>query len=798
MPAYLDSIGMDSFDSWARTYGKVVPEIEATVDGSGVRVKSRFRKFVNLVPLQMMWNRISDNVKLSDTNIEVPAIIGGKVEKVLVERSDFQAEYVEEIKERIEAIMEGNVDPRKDNMLKVVGDGRKLALDQRLINPFLLDDPNSKINTMVSKAHEFWLESASNLGTQLIWCDLGTPSKRKAALQLEPENSPEPEEEESEAPSIEACDGEPEINMDEADEFEEPITGMNLYDDIREKLVARGIPREQVAFIHEAKTKEQRASLFQAFSDGDVRIIIASTGKLSMGANIQKRLFAAHHLHPTWKPAEMEQRDGRIIRQGNSYTYLGGVRILAYLTSGSFDAYMFQLLENKANFLDQFFSGKGGVDEIDNIEFASDAFAELKAAAAADPRIMEMVKLQHDVKNLEVRKRSRSSEIFSVKQRIRNVEESSNSTKKQLDVLNPVAAEVTEMTVADFLIQGKTYETHKELGTAIWMMIFGRTKDVKIGSARGIEVLIRQDGKGQDISWIIHTNVDAIGWKTTNSTNPISIARAILDLFNQIPERIRNLTEYMETNSRFLKELQKQLEATQEFGEQAELDEKMIRLAYLQKELQATNPKGKRRDLEWQAKDLTYTTFKDLFETAFTWNGSGLAVMVSRDRDIGGNKIGIEEGLKYLISTHWEATEAAAIAKIGRKDRKGRKLRILADCFRDAVAKEGYTGNWRERNAAIDFLKKAGLLHQVKEFAPDFTSLPTTTPPRPSSRVTDIWESLLAKHAEGFSRDLAPHVVMVKANALGHRIPHSLTADVLRGLHKQLIRAEASQLSKAA
>lgn len=338
----LQKMGLSHFDDWAASFGETVTAIELSPEGTGYRAKTRFARFFNLPELISLFKESADVQTADMLNLPVPQ--AEYINEVL-KPSETQEEMVSSFADRAEAVRNGNVNPKFDNMLKITNDGRKLALDQRLMNDMLPDEPESKVNRCVDNAFKVWEESSSDRGTQLIFCDLSTPK----------------------------ADG-----------------TFNVYDDVREKLVAKGVPREEVAFIHEYNTETKKADLFAKVRAGQVRILMGSTPKLGAGTNIQDRLIALHHLDCPWKPSDLEQQEGRILRQGNRNKQ---VKIYRYVTENTFDSYMWQILENKQKFISQIMTSKSPVRACDDVDDTALSYAEIKALATGNPYIKEKMDL---------------------------------------------------------------------------------------------------------------------------------------------------------------------------------------------------------------------------------------------------------------------------------------------------------------------------------------------------------------------------------------------------------------------
>ena len=359
--------GLTHFDCWASTFGETTTAIELAPEGTGYRARTRFAKFFNLPELMAMFKEVAD-IKTSDQlNLPVPE---AKFETVVVQPSEHQQAMVAELSERAAAVHSGMVDSTVDNMLKITSDGRKLGLDQRLMNPLLPDDPGSKVNACVTNVLRIWEEGKEERLTQLLFCDLSTPKN----------------------------DG-----------------TFNVYDDIRSKLIAAGVPEQEVAFIHTADTEAKKKELFAKVRSGQVRILMGSTQKMGAGTNVQDRLIAVHHLDVGWRPSDMTQRNGRIIRQGNQNKE---VQIYQYVTEKTFDAYLFQTLENKQKFISQIMTSKSPARSCDDVDEQALSYAEIKALCAGDPQIKEKMDLDIEVARLKVLKADHMSQRFRLEDRL--------------------------------------------------------------------------------------------------------------------------------------------------------------------------------------------------------------------------------------------------------------------------------------------------------------------------------------------------------------------------------------------
>ena len=361
--------GLASFDSWAATFGETVTSIELAPEGTGYRSKERFAKFYNLPELMAMFKECADIQTADMLKLPVPALKGGKPCNIQIKPSEIQKIMVQELGKRADRVRSGSVDPTVDNMLSITNDGRKLALDQRLLNPLLPDDPASKVNVCVEKIYQIWQESADHRSAQLVFSDLSTPTG----------------------------------------------TGFNVYDDIKSKLIARGVPAEEIAFIHDAATDAKKKELFAQVRSGAVRILLGSTAKMGAGTNVQKRLIALHHLDVPWRPSDIEQREGRILRQGNENKE---VSIFRYVTEGTFDAYSWQLIENKQRFISQIMTSKSPARSADDIDDAALSYAEVKALAAGNPIIKEKMDLDIQLTRLRTLKAAYNNQHYELENRI--------------------------------------------------------------------------------------------------------------------------------------------------------------------------------------------------------------------------------------------------------------------------------------------------------------------------------------------------------------------------------------------
>lgn len=359
--------GLQHFDSWASTFGETVTALELAPEGTNYRAKTRFAKFYNLPELMQMFREVADIQTADMLKLPVPKV---NYHNIKTKPSEIQTEMVASLAKRAEKVRARLVEPNIDNMLKITNDGRKLALDQRMIDPMLPDDPDSKVNACVDNVYRIWEEHADTKATQLVFCDLSTPKN----------------------------DG-----------------TFNVYDDMREKLIARGIPAGQIRFIHEATTDAQKKELFGKVRSGEVRVLLGSTPKMGAGTNVQDRLIAIHNLDCPWRPSDLEQRQGRIERQGNMFPE---VEVYRYVTEQTFDAYLYQLVESKQKFISQIMTSKSPVRSAEDVDEVALSFAEVKMLATGDARFKEKMDLDIQVSKLRVLKQSYLSEHYDLEDRV--------------------------------------------------------------------------------------------------------------------------------------------------------------------------------------------------------------------------------------------------------------------------------------------------------------------------------------------------------------------------------------------
>ena len=557
------------FDCWASAFGETTTAIELAPEGTGYRARTRFAKFFNLPELMNLFREAADIKTADQLNLPTPTAI---YHTEVTQPTALQQQMVQELSERAAKVHAGSVDASTDNMLKITSDGRKLGLDQRVINPDLPDDPSSKVNLCVNNIHRIWQDGQAEKLTQLVFCDLSTP-KGKAAqsgrIAAKGTDSPE-------LHALEAA-------IDAETEPEEPP--FTIYDDIREKLVARGIPREQIAFIHEANTEVRKKELFAKVRSGQVRVLMGSTFKMGAGMNVQDRLVALHDLDCPWRPGDLEQRSGRIIRQGNRNKE---VHIYRYVTESTFDAYLWQTVENKQKFISQIMTSKSPVRSCEDIDEAALSYAEIKALCAGDERIREKMDLDVDVARLRLMKANHQSQQYRLEDNIlrhfpAQIEENKGFLSGfEADMKTLEAHPHPKDGFAGMEVKGDLLTDKDNAGAAI-LEAFKDAKGlepVPIGSYRGFAMSLTVENFGKDfiltlkgrMSHRVELGKDARG-------NLVRIDNALA----QMPERYKTVQGRLENVQAQLATAKAEL--GKPFPQEAELKEKSARLAELNAEL---------------------------------------------------------------------------------------------------------------------------------------------------------------------------------------------------------------------
>ena len=536
----LEQHGLSSFDAWASTFGETVTAVELAPEGTGYRTKTRFSKFYNLPELMSMFKQVADVQTADMLNLPVPKLVGGRPINVALPPSPQQKQMVADLADRAEEIRAGNVDPTEDNMLKVTNDGRKLALDQRLIDPNLPENPNDKVHACAENVYRIWSETKDKRLTQLVFCDLSTPKP----------------------------------------------DGFNVYDDLRNLLITMGIPENEVQFIHSANTEVKKAELFAKVRSGDVRVLMGSTGKMGAGTNVQRLLVATHHLDCGWKPSDIEQRNGRMIRQGNTNAEVYEYR---YVTESSFDSYMWQLLETKQKFIGQVMTSKSPARSADDLDDAALSYAEVKALAAGNPMIKEKMDLDIQVARLKTLKTAYNNEHYRLEDAItQGFPAEMRKTAQQLENAKADTALLQQNTKRDadgkdiftITLMDTVYTKREDAGKALLGLLgmaMNRTEPVSIGRYKGFDLQIAYFAMDKMyLAYLVGSGI-----------NPVQLGADAVGNTVRLDNCLHNLPQSVTDLESKLVQLQKQLENAKEqlaqpFVQADELAEKSKRLAELE------------------------------------------------------------------------------------------------------------------------------------------------------------------------------------------------------------------------
>ncbi|WP_195308998.1 SNF2-related protein [Flavonifractor plautii] len=530
----LQQKNLTHFDSWASTFGETTTAIELAPEGTGYRARTRFAKFFNLPELMNMFKEVAD-IKTSDQlNLPVP---DAKFETVVVQPSEHQQDMVAELSERAAAVHAGIIDPSEDNMLKITTDGRKIGLDQRLMNPLLPDDPNSKLNACVGNVLRIWQDGQADKLTQLVFCDFSTPKN----------------------------DG-----------------TFNVYDDIKSKLLAAGVPSEEVAFIHNADTEAKKKELFAKVRTGQVRVLLGSTQKMGAGTNVQDKLVAVHHLDVGWRPSDMTQRNGRIIRQGNQNKE---VQVYQYVTEGTFDAYLYQTLENKQKFISQIMTSKSPVRSCDDVDEQALSYAEIKALCAGNPLIKEKMDLDIEVARLKVLKADHQSQQYRMEDKL--LKYFPAEIERQTGYIHGFEADIKTVEANPQIVEGfcgmdirgKHYSEKADAGE--W--ILAACKEVKgsepvpLGEYRGFQMELSFDSFRHEFDIVLKGSMShrvALGTDARGNITRLDNALAsVPDRLEKAKEQLSNLYNQQEaTKSELGKPFPQETELTAKSQRLAELD----------------------------------------------------------------------------------------------------------------------------------------------------------------------------------------------------------------------------------
>lgn len=561
----LEKEGLLNFDSWASTFGESITAIELNPTGTGYRTKTRFARFYNLPELMSLFKMSADIQTADMLHLPVPELTGGKPTNVVLQPSEVQKRMVKGLADRAEKVRNGKVQPTEDNMLRITNDGRKLALDQRLMNPLLPDDPGSKANACVDKVYEIWEKTKEQRSTQMIFCDLSTPKG----------------------------------------------DGFDVYNDVRDKLVAKGIPKEEVQFIHDADTETKKAELFGKVRNGTVRVLMGSTQKMGAGTNVQTRLIALHHLDCPWRPADIAQRNGRMVRQGNLNKE---VSIFIYVTESTFDSYSWQLVENKQKFISQIMTSKSPARSCEDLDEAALTYAEVKALAAGNPMIKEKMDLDIQVARLRTLKAAYTSQhyrledaiavafprqIKGTEHRIRAFEQDIQTAKEHQSY------DADKKLIFSIELDGKTYDKREDAGKALLGLVGAAvraTKPVPVGHYAGFEITVEY----KPLEKVFHAHLVGEATHTTELGNDAAgnMIR-FQNVVSALPQDLNRLHGSLEQLTKQLTNAEEELK--QPFLQEQELSDKSARLAELDALLNVGNDapiiEGEAEELEEEPED---------------------------------------------------------------------------------------------------------------------------------------------------------------------------------------------------
>ena len=491
--------GIYHFDAWASVFGEVTSSLELAPEGTGYRMRTRFNKFINLPELIHLFKEVADIILPDMLDIKRPELKDGKYKIVVSEASDYVKERMQEMVKRAEAIHRGAVDPKDDNMLRITGEARLLGTDPRLLDSHAPVDTDSKLNKAVENIYQEYVQSQEQKGTQIVFSDIGTPGPGK------------------------------------------PFT---VYDYLKHELIAKGIPEEEICFIHDAKTDEQRDRMFSDVRAGRKRIIIGSTEKLGVGTNIQTRMVAAHHIDCPWKPSDIEQREGRIIRQGNENEE---VNIYRYVTKGSFDAYLWGIVETKQRFISQVFTSRELARICEDIDETVLNFAEIKAVASENPLIMEKIQVDNEVARLRILKTAHEGKRFALQdavtfqypKRIQSLKKELQALQKDLECRNQAMEVQPGFAIT---LQGNVYEKHKEAGEILRAIVDSVTAftEHEVGTYKGFPLFVEKN-MAEQILYIRGESDYMVELKESDSGNMVRLENRLNALDKTIEEVQRKI-----------------------------------------------------------------------------------------------------------------------------------------------------------------------------------------------------------------------------------------------------------------
>ncbi len=529
--------GLNCFDAWAGVFGEIKPSLELSPEGTGYQMKTRFANFFNLPELINMFKEVAD-IKTPDVlKLPVPKT---NYHNIVAEPSEYQKEMIKSLAKRAEKIRNKSVSSKEDNMLNITTDGKKLALDQRLANPLLPDEPNSKVNICINNVFDIWKNTTAEKSAQMIFCDLSTPRN----------------------------DG-----------------SFSVYNDIKNKLINKGIPENQIAFIHDCGTDEKKLKLFTKVRNGEVRVLLGSTNKMGTGANCQQKLKAVHHLDCPYRPADLQQRNGRIIRQGNENKEID---IYNYVTKGTFDAFLYQIVENKQKFISQIMTNKSPLRVAQDIDKVTLNYAQIKALASDNPKIKEKIDLDIEVNKLRLvfaeyqeNKRNLQRDVLKTyPEKIKELKSKLKCCKSDIECLKNNSS--------DFImtINNKIFSDKKEAETAlieICSKIKANDKDTKIGNYMGFDMYVEFDVFNKKFNMTLKNNSS---YKLELGNDIFGNITRINNVLNSISDKANNISVKISETEDLLSSSENELNIP--FPQLKELEEKETRLAELNKELSST------------------------------------------------------------------------------------------------------------------------------------------------------------------------------------------------------------------
>ena len=556
----LQELGMAHFDCWASRFGETVTALELAPEGTGYRARTRFSKFFNLPELMNLFKEVADIKTADQLHLPTPEV---EYHNIVAQPTEQQQEMVKALSERASLVHSGTVDPSQDNMLKITSDGRKLGLDQRIINQLLPDEPGTKVNQCVDNIMQIWRDGEADKLTQLVFCDISTPQARPAKKVAKALDNP----------TLHA--------LEDAVPLDEPEPAFTVYEDIRQKLIAKGVPAEQIAFIHEANTEVRKKELFSKVRTGQVRVLLGSTAKMGAGTNVQDRLVALHDLDCPWRPGDLAQRKGRIERQGNQNET---VHVYRYVTEGTFDAYLWQTVENKQKFISQIMTSKSPVRSCDDVDETALSFAEIKALCAGDPRIKERMDLDVDVARLKLMKADHQSKQYRLEdQLLKTFPEEIEKNKGfiaglEADMATLAAHPHPEDGFAGMEVRGDTLTDKENAGAAL----LDACKEVKgadpvpVGSYRGFTMSVSFDAFRQEYMLLLKGQMTH---RATLGTDPRGNLTRIDNALSQMPQRLEAVKNQLD--NLYQQQAAAKAEVGKPFPQEQELRDKSARLAEL-------------------------------------------------------------------------------------------------------------------------------------------------------------------------------------------------------------------------